>query len=168
MVLFWRTADVYSNWHPSPFIEDGVSFANAEQYLMWRKAKLFGDEEMAARMLATTNPKTLKDLGRKVKGYDEAMWERARLSVMVQGCLHKFGQSPLLKATLLGTGQKLLVEASPYDKIWGIGLEEEDPRCLDTARWQGRNLLGEALMTARELLREMEAFNVRGAPKEAA
>lgn len=156
MVLFWRTPEIYSNWHPARFREAGVQFENSEQYMMWRKALLMGDTAMAERMLTVSDPRVLKDLGRQVQNYDESLWERERLAVMVRGCYLKFSQNEAMQAELLATGDRLLVEASPYDKIWGIGLEESDPRCLDKSQWQGRNLLGEALMIVRDLLRRGE------------
>jgi len=153
MVLFWRTAEIYSNWHPAPFYVDGIRFANSEQYMMWAKARLFGDEKSAAAMLTVTDPKDLKAMGRRVQGYVEAVWERERMPMMVQGCYAKFSQNPAMRDALLATGDRLLVEASPSDDIWGIGLEESDPRAQDPAQWQGRNLLGEALMQVRATLR---------------
>lgn len=159
LVLFWRTREIYSNWHPARFVDEGGrAFENSEQFMMWGKATLMGDHLMAERMLAVSDPKALKAMGRQVKGYDDARWVAHRLAVVVQGCYLKFSQNPAMKAELLATGDRMLVEASPDDRIWGIGLEESDPRCLDRAQWQGLNLLGEALMVVRELLREDKAL----------
>ncbi|RBB31883.1 DUF1768 domain-containing protein [Burkholderia reimsis] len=152
MVLFWRTADIYSNWHPASFVEDGIQFANTEQYMMWRKAKLFGNDELAVAMLAISNPRKLKALGRTVQGYQEDVWERERVLVMVRACYLKFSQNSAMREELLATGERLLVEASPDDCVWGIGLAEDDPRALSLSQWQGRNLLGYALMEARRML----------------
>jgi ribA/ribD-fused uncharacterized protein len=156
LVLFWRTAEIYSNWHrPAKFVdEDGQAFDNSEQFMMWGKSRVMGDVEMAAAMLAEADPKELKKLGRKVKNWNEALWKKYRLPVMVHGCYLKFSQNPAMKAELLATGERILAEASPEDRIWGIGLEESDPRCLDTNTWDGLNLLGEALMIVRALLRD--------------
>jgi ribA/ribD-fused uncharacterized protein len=155
LVLFWRTAEIYSNWHrPAKFVdESGNPFDNSEQFMMWGKARLMGDHEMAAAMLAQPNPKELKALGRQVKPWNEALWKKYRLPVMVYGCYLKFSQNAAMKAELLATGERILVEASPEDRVWGIGLEESDPRCLDKNQWDGLNLLGEALMIVRALLR---------------
>lgn len=154
MVLFWRTAEIYSNWHPATFVdEDGRRFANSEQFMMWAKALVMGDIMMSETMLTVSNPKELKALGRDVRPYIEARWVEHRLAVMVHACYLKFSQNATMKADLLATGERLLVEASPDDRIWGIGLEESDPRCLDKEQWQGLNLLGAALMIVRVLLR---------------
>ncbi|KVP75120.1 NADAR family protein [Burkholderia ubonensis] len=155
LVLFWRTREIYSNWHPAKFVaESGQAFDNSEQFMMWAKACIMGDLEMAAKMLTVSDPKTLKAMGRQVQNYQEALWVMYRRSVMVHGCYLKFCQNPAMKAQLLATGDRILVEASPDDVIWGIGLEESDPRCLDRQQWKGLNLLGEALMVVRALLRE--------------
>lgn len=154
LVLFWRSGVVFSNWHPSAFTEHGIQLANTEQYMMWQKALLFGDTLVARQILGESDPRKLKDLGRKVAGYREQPWERARLDVMVRGCFLKFSQNPAMAEQLLATGDRQLVEASPYDTIWGIGLGEDDPRALDPAQWKGRNLLGVALMQVRQLLRD--------------
>jgi ribA/ribD-fused uncharacterized protein len=157
MLLFWSTSEIYSNWHPASFVEDGVRFANSEQYMMWRKASCFGNEALAVRMLSETNPRKLKALGREVQGFDEDVWERERLPMMIRGCYLKFSQNESMREALLATGNRTIVEASPVDAIWGIGLAEDDPRALDPTSWQGRNLLGQALMEVRRLLEDLAA-----------
>ncbi len=152
MVLFWRTADIYSNWHPSVFVIGGVTFANAEQYMMVAKARRFGDADAEAKMLATTDPSELKALGRAVKGYVDAEWVAWREEAVYQACLAKFSQNERMGLQLLATGERELVEASPPDRIWGIGLGEDDPRALDKAQWRGLNLLGKTLMRVRTTL----------------
>ncbi|KVP96583.1 hypothetical protein WJ97_11910 [Burkholderia ubonensis] len=155
LVLFWRTREIYSNWHPAAFTdEEGRRFANSEQFMMCAKACIMGDLAMAEKMLAVSDPKTLKAMGRQVQNYRDELWVKHRLSIMVHGCYLKFSQNPAMKAELLATEDRILVEASPDDTIWGIGLEESDPRCLDRQQWKGLNLLGEALMVVRALLRE--------------
>ncbi|MDN8078696.1 NADAR family protein [Burkholderia multivorans] len=156
MVLFWRTAEIYSNWHPAAFKEGDLCFLNSEQYMMWSKAKCFGNHALAATMLSVSYPKKLKELGRQVTGYQEEVWERVRLPMMIRGCWLKFSQNPDMRDALLATGERTLVEASPDDKVWGIFLEENDPRALDPQQWLGRNLLGIALMEVRRLLRAGE------------
>lgn len=150
MVLFWGSDCPFSNWYPAPFTWRGLSFANTEQFMMYHKSLLMNDEETAKELLSTTDPRKAKGLGRKVKNYDEAEWEKSRLSVMITGCAAKFSQNPKLKELLLGTGNKVLVEASPFDKVWGIGLDQGDPRALDPKQWRGRNLLGVSLIAVRE------------------
>lgn len=156
MVLFWRTNDIYSNWYPASFFDavTGTKFANTEQHMMWAKAMLFQNFELAMRMLQVTDPAELKKMGREVQGYDDALWTEHRLHVVTEGNFLKFSQNPKLGLELLATGDRIIAEASPVDKIWGIGLEESDPRCLDQAQWQGQNLLGLALMAVRDRLRE--------------
>lgn len=141
-----------SQWWPVTFTADGVTFRSAEHYMMWRKALLFGDTESAARIVAASHPRQAKMLGRRVRGFDDATWERHRSAIVVQACVAKFGRHDELRAFLLGTGRRVLVEASPTDRIWGIGLSATDDRAADPARWRGLNLLGFALMEARATL----------------
>lgn len=142
-----------SQWWPAPFTVDAVTYATAEHWMMAGKARLFGDAEAEAAAVAARSPAEAKKAGRLVKGFDDAVWERERFALVVAGSVHKFGQDPALLAYLLGTGDRVLVEASPMDRIWGIGLAEDDPRALTPASWRGLNLLGFALMEARALLR---------------
>lgn len=153
MVLFWQPPAVFGQWTESVFAVDGVIYGCAEQFMMAEKARLFGDEATRAKILASSSPREHKALGRTVTGFDHATWEAACLDIVVRGNLAKFAQNPSLLATLLATGDKLLVEASPLDKIWGVGLRADDPRIHDRANWRGQNLLGEALMRVRTELR---------------
>ncbi|THA68206.1 NADAR family protein [Streptomyces sp. A0958] len=146
-------ASCLSQWWPSPFTADCVAYASAEHWMMAGKARLFGDAEAAGRAVAAKSPAEAKKVGRLVRGFDDAVWERERYGLVVAGSVHKFGQDPELGAFLLNTGDRVLVEASPTDRIWGIGLAADDPRAQDPATWRGLNLLGFALMEARERLR---------------
>ena len=143
-----------SQWWPSVFTVDGVRFTTAEHYMMWRKARLFGDEESAQRIVVAGHPRQAKVLGRRVRGFDEQTWVDQRLAIVTDACLAKFGQRPELRDFLVGTGERILVEASPTDRIWGIGLAATDERTADPEQWQGLNLLGFALMAARAQLKE--------------
>ncbi len=143
-----------SQWWPSAFTVDGVRFATAEHYMMWRKALLFGDEETARRIVAASHPRQAKMLGRRVRGFDEQTWAEHRRAIVTDAGVAKFGQSAELRDFLVGTGERILVEASPTDRIWGIGLAATDERTADPAQWRGLNLLGFALMAAREKLKE--------------
>jgi ribA/ribD-fused uncharacterized protein len=147
-------AGCLSQWWPSAFTVDGVGFATAEHYMMWRKATLFGDAESASRILAAPHPHAAKKLGGRVAGFDEQTWVEHRFPIVVAGNEAKFGSDPALRAYLLGTGDRVLVEASPIDHIWGIGLGRDDPDAADPARWRGLNLLGFALMRVRAALRD--------------
>ncbi|MCD9144037.1 NADAR family protein [Streptomyces albireticuli] len=147
-------ASCFSQWWPSPFTVDGTAYATAEHWMMAGKARLFDDAEAEARVLAATHPKQAKDAGRTVRGFDEERWRAHRFDLVVEGSVHKFGQDPALRDYLLGTGGRVLVEASPLDRIWGIGLAADDERAGDPERWRGENLLGFALMAARQRLAE--------------
>lgn len=146
-------AGCLSQWWPARFEIDGRRFATAEHYMMWRKAVLFDDEAMAGRILAAPHPKVAKTLGGRVERFEQAVWNRHRYEIVVTGNLAKFGQHEELRDYLLATGERVLVEASPLDRIWGIGLGRDDPAAADPRRWRGANLLGFALMDVREGLR---------------
>lgn len=141
-----------SQWFPSPFVAGGVRYATAEHWMMAEKARLFGDDEMCARILESRHPSQAKKLGGRVRGFDEARWQAHRFEIVVQGNLHKFRQLEELGAQLRATDPSILVESSPTDAIWGIGLAQEDPDAQDPLRWRGLNLLGFALMEVRERL----------------
>ncbi|KND42277.1 hypothetical protein IQ64_24580 [Streptomyces stelliscabiei] len=145
-------ASCLSQWWPSPFTVDGVEYATAEHWMMASKARLFGDAEAERRAVAAAGPAQAKKIGRLVRGFDDALWERERLAIVTEGSFHKFAAHPDLGAFLLGTHNRVLVEASPLDRVWGIGLAADDERAMDPARWRGPNLLGFALMAARERL----------------
>jgi ribA/ribD-fused uncharacterized protein len=144
-----------SQWFPAPFEVDGVRYATAEHYMMAGKARLFGDAEIAGRIVANEDPSTVKALGRRIKGFDEATWTQHRCTIVEAGNLAKFSQNAALRKFLLDTSEDVLVEASPVDAIWGIGLAADDARALDPAQWQGLNLLGFALMQVRRRLRDV-------------
>ena len=134
-----------SNWYPSRFIKDGETFENTEQYMMYRKAVLMGDTISAQKILAQPNPKKVKSLGRKVKPWDEQKWIQHREQIMYDGCLAKFSQNADPREILLSTIGKQCVEASPYDRVWGVGMRASSPGLNDPKNWKGLNLLGKAL-----------------------
>jgi ribA/ribD-fused uncharacterized protein len=141
-----------SQWWPCSFTVDGIEYSSAEHWMMAAKARLFGDEEALAGILATRNPAQAKNLGRLVRGFDEAVWAARRFELVVAGNLAKFGQDQALCDFLAATASRVLVEASPRDRIWGIGLGAANERATDPARWPGLNLLGFALMETRDRL----------------
>ncbi|MBX7550552.1 NADAR family protein [Streptomyces sp. NPDC004232] len=145
-------ASCLSQWWPSPFVVDGVEYATAEHWMMAGKARLFEDAEAERKVLAAGHPSRAKKAGRLVRGFDEEIWERERFRIVVEGSVHKFASDDALRAFLLGTGDRVLVEASPVDRVWGIGLAATDEAAMDPQRWKGPNLLGFALMAARERL----------------
>ncbi|MGW7255816.1 NADAR family protein [Streptomyces sp. NPDC054834] len=145
-------ASCLSQWWPSPFVVDGVEYATAEHWMMAGKARLFEDAEAERRVLAAGHPSQAKKAGRLVRGFDESIWERERFRIVVEGSVHKFSAHDDLREFLLNTGDRVLVEASPVDRVWGIGLAADDEAAANPERWRGPNLLGFALMEARERL----------------
>lgn len=135
-----------SQWYPSQF----SGFNCAEQWMMLMKAIYFGDLESVEKICKTSNPAEQKKLGRKVKNFDPIRWNDVARDIVFAGNLLKFTQNEGLKQMLLDTGDRILVEASPYDKIWGIGLSEDDPNIEDASKWLGTNWLGHVLMEVRE------------------
>lgn len=141
-----------SQWFSAKFEIEAIQYRNTEQYMMAQKAKLFGDEEIFQKILQATHPKEMKALGRLVKNYREDLWQQHRFEIVLQGNLAKFSQNPDLKQFLLNTSTRVIVEASPYDKIWGIGLAADDENAEKPLQWKGLNLLGFALMEVRKQL----------------
>jgi ribA/ribD-fused uncharacterized protein len=138
--FFWRGP--LSQWERQGFTVEGVYYKTAEHWMMAEKAHLFGDEETRKQILAADHPKRAKELGRQVHGFNEDKWVNNRYNIVYNGNSHKFSQSDEYRNILLATGDKILVEASPVDQIWGIGLAEDDPDALDPLKWKGLNLLG--------------------------
>ncbi len=144
------TKAVFSQWwQRHPFEVDGVRYATAEHFMMAGKARLFEDHDALMDILNAKHPNEAKKIGRRVRNFDNAAWEAHRMQIVIDGNTAKFGQHPELKTFLLGTGNRILVEASPRDRIWGIGYAEKDPQALNPHQWNGLNLLGFALMTTR-------------------
>ena len=143
----------FSQWYESEFKSGGVTYTTAEHFMMAEKAKLFNDHDTYERIINASNPGEAKSLGREVKGFNESVWVRNRFEIVVQGNRLKFEQNPNLKAFLLNTGDRVLVEASPVDKIWGVGLAADNQKVENPNLWRGLNLLGFALMEVRDVLR---------------
>lgn len=142
----------FSQWFPAHFEVDGIEYKTAEHYMMAQKAKLFADEDIFQKIIQVNHPNEAKTLGRKVKNYQENVWLEHRFDIVVKGNIAKFSQHPALKAFLLDTQERILVEASPVDKIWGIGLAADDECAEKPLQWKGLNLLGFALMEVRKQL----------------
>lgn len=153
-VFFWDGP--FSQWYFSIFYEDTIQFKNAEQYMMYHKAMLFGDHETAKKILLIDSPREIKALGREVKTFDAKTWDTHKLKIVIKGNLLKFSQNLVLLNRIKHYSDKTFVEASPYDKIWGIGLDENDERCLDESKWQGQNLLGKALDIVAQKLKDIK------------
>lgn len=136
-------------WESHPFVINGISYRTAEHWMMAEKARLFGDERTRDRILGASHPNEAKKLGREVKGFTDTTWLAARWDIVVSGNEAKFGQNEELKDFLLQTGDRVLVEASPYDRIWGIGMAATHEHAEQPQHWKGLNLLGFALMEVR-------------------
>jgi ribA/ribD-fused uncharacterized protein len=150
--FFFTEASPFSQWYRCRFEVNGHVFTCAEQYMMHGKALLFSDAETAEKILAADHPRQHKALGRKVTPFDDEIWRREREHIVMAGSRAKFTQDAELRALLLATASTTLVEASPYDRIWGIGLAATDPRAQDPATWRGQNLLGVILTRLRDEL----------------
>lgn len=144
-----------SQWWLADFSLDAQRYCCMEQYMMAEKARLFDDQEALEEILLTHEPGKIKALGRQVKDFDAAVWDRCKYTIVLTGSFQKFLQNPALKDFLLRTGDKILVEASPYDRIWGIGMDASNEAVQDPMLWQGQNLLGFALMEVRAELRRV-------------
>lgn len=140
-------------WAEHPFEVEGKRYLTAEHYMMAGKAHLFRDEEIFAQILTASSPGAAKELGRKVRNFDQASWLEHRCAIVIAGNYAKFAQHPELENYLLQTGERILVEASPLDHIWGIGMDRHDPGAAHPAQWKGSNLLGFCLMEVRDQLR---------------
>jgi len=145
--LFWHGE--FSQWFPSEFEYGGITFNCAEQFMMYYKAIFFNDHEIAAKIMESRNAQIQKKLGRKVKDFDVNRWSGVARGIVYTGNEAKFTQNPDLCKQLIETYPATLVEASPYDKIWGIGLSEDNPDAMHKSKWQGKNWLGEVLTTLR-------------------
>lgn len=147
---------VFSNWYKAPFILHGLSFANSEQWMMYCKASLFKDEYAVDKILKTSDPSEVKQLGRSVKNYNDQLWKEQRYDLVKEGVFAKFDQNIELGTVLLETKDLLLVECSQMDKQWGIGYFANAPECINPSLWKGQNLLGLMLMDVRHTLSEMD------------
>lgn len=144
----------FSQWYPSPFTVDGTVYATAEHWMMAKKAELFNDTEILKQILEAGKSAIAKELGRKIKNFDPVKWSEASYRIVVEGNRYKFLQHEALKIFLLYTGNKIIVEASPTDAIWGIGLSQNDKEAMNPFTWKGTNLLGFALMEVRDILKK--------------
>ena len=150
--FFW--GGPFSQWYPAPFEIDGITFQDAEMYMMYKKAMLFNDMETAEKILKSKHAAESKQLGRLVENFDKTIWEDNCKKYVYDGNFAKFTQNSYLLEFLHNTGDTELVEASAEDRIWGIGLSEDDPRALNKETWRGTNWLGEILTDVRESLKK--------------
>jgi ribA/ribD-fused uncharacterized protein len=160
-IFFWGHASkdqvvgkfVFSQWYPASFTVDNIEYKSAEHWMMACKAKLFQDDVIFQKIIAAEKPAEVKELGRSIRGFDPKQWNNHKFNIVKTGNIHKFSQNEKLKNYLLATGDRILVEASPLDGIWGIGLSQDALTIENPHTWKGQNLLGFALMEARDTLR---------------
>ena len=155
-IFFWHEYEengCFSQWYKAPFSLEGVTYQTCEQYMMAKKALLFRDFPCYTDIMNEPDPKKDKALGKAIKNYDHSIWHSCNEEIIYNANLAKFTQHPELKEVLLGTGNKTLVEASPYDKIYGIGMEASDPDATNPGKWKGKNILGVVLGRVREALK---------------
>ena len=160
-LLFWGhrpepdgsvAASCLSQWYPAAFTVEGIGYPSAEHFMMCAKARVFQDADAEEQILQAASPAEAKRLGRRVRGFNETAWSRHREDAVFLGNVAKFHQNPQLGDFLAATGSRVLAEASPYDRTWGIGVRGSDPRATDPAAWPGLNLLGFTLIRVRDHL----------------
>jgi ribA/ribD-fused uncharacterized protein len=145
-----------SQWFYAPFahpFEHEITFQTAEHFMMYKKAIVFNDMQAAEDILKAQTPKEAKAIGRRVKGFNDEVWNEVSFNMVVNVNLCKFMENEHLKEFLLNTGDKIIIEASPYDKVWGIGMSVANPTVENPHTWLGQNKLGYALMKTRDLIR---------------
>ena len=160
VIYFWKhipepkkmTAACFSQWYDCYFEVDGIPYHTTEQYMMASKARLFGDEEVLHEIMEARHPHDYKKLGRTIRNFDPKLWDARKYSIVVEGNKAKFSQNPDIMEYMLSTGDAILAEASPYDNIWGIGIDRETAMKESVEQWRGENLLGFALMEVRDWL----------------
>ncbi|CAM1343713.1 NADAR family protein [Tenacibaculum amylolyticum] len=144
----------FSQWWESTFIIDNVTYKTAEHYMMAGKARLFNDEEIVKEILETDHPHDAKKLGRKVRNFDPVTWNEHKYRIVYEGNLAKFSQNKELASFLFHTNDRIIVEASPRDRIWGIGMGQSNEKAMNPNLWRGHNLLGYVLMEVRDQLKK--------------
>lgn len=152
--FFW--GGFLSNWYESEFVVNGVDYWCVEQYMMAKKAELFGDTAIQEAIMRSTDQREIKQFGREVRGYIEEQWASVRKQVVFDGNVAKFAQREDIGTYLIRTGNKILVEASPFDKIWGVGMASDSPLIKNPNNWLGTNYLGFVLMAVREELKSIK------------
>jgi ribA/ribD-fused uncharacterized protein len=157
--FFWNGS--FSSWHIAPIVIDGNTWNCCEQYFMFKKAATFDDEKIAVKIWRCNDPRQQKKLGRQVAHFVPKVWDRVSRDFMHRAHWAKFTQHPHLRKELLKTGDTTLVEASPYDKLWGIGLAEDNPLASNRMTWEGKNWLGEILTEIKLALVNKDHYNIR-------
>lgn len=150
-VFFWKSK--LAQWNMQSFVDvNDIEYCCAEQYMMAEKARLFGDSETCQKIMSSKNPKDIQNFGRLVKNFNQGVWDAHKQIIVYQCNILKFSQNQDLLDLLLSTAGKTLVEASPIDRIWGIGLSEDEPDDIlnNPENWKGQNLLGYTLTMVRQ------------------
>lgn len=158
-VFFWKIDEAngyLSNWYDAGFTVEGIKYKNCEQYMMAKKALLFDDIRAYYRIMDSNDPEECKSLGKGVKGFNDTVWDSCCDEIVYNANLHKFLDNEELRKQLVETGNAILAEASPRDKIWGIGLSADDENSTNPDLWQGKNKLGNVLMKIRQYLTELQ------------
>ena len=145
-----------SNWYISKFKVDQRTFSSMEQYMMYSKARLFGDDKIANRIMREHDVAKIKRLGREVSNFSQKVWDANKEIIIVKGLIAKFSQNEELKEKLLSTGDAELAEMAVQDKIWGTGMSMTNPNRFNKLLWNGQNLLGKCLMLARKQIKNSE------------
>jgi hypothetical protein len=148
------TKSCFSQWWPASFVIDNITYKTAEHYMMAEKARLFEDDERLAEILKVHHPMEAKQVGRQVLGFQPEIWDEHKYEIVKKANYHKFSQHKELKAFLLNTKERIIVEASPRDRIWGIGMSKNNEKSNNPTLWRGHNLLGFALMEVRDELKK--------------
>jgi len=149
--MFW--GGPFSQWYPSLFEVEGIKYNCTEQYMMVKKAGLFGDENAQLKIMASDDPREQKRIGRTVENFVPERWNVVAKDIVFRANMAKFTQNPECFAYMMNIGDQEIVEASPEDTIWGIGLSADDPDAYDKTKWKGTNWLGEVLMMVRDVLK---------------
>jgi ribA/ribD-fused uncharacterized protein len=166
-VYFWGHINKYneqvgkfcfSQWFESPFTIDNITYKTSEHWMMAHKALLFDDRINFEKIISCNKPGEAKELGRQVLNYDEDIWNSKKFDIVKLGNIHKFNQNPVFADYLIKTDDRILVEASPVDAIWGIGLSQNSKDIDNIYAWRGQNLLGFALMKVRDFLKQFGLF----------
>jgi len=147
--FFWKHE--FGQWTLRDIVDsNNINYNCCEQYMMAQKAKLFGDDKTYVLIINEPNPQKQQSLGRLISNFDQKIWDKNKEKIVYNANLLKFSQHNDLKKRLIATNQKFLVEASPYDLIWGVGLSANNDLILNEKNWRGKNLLGKILMKIRE------------------
>jgi len=147
---------IFSQWHLCDIVIDNIKYCTCEQYMMIKKAELFDDNYALGQIMSSSDPAAQKSWGRRVKNFDQNKWEKIARKVVFDANYAKFTQHDNLKQQLMDSGDKVIVEASPTDCIWGVGLRATSSKILDSKNWRGTNWLGEAIMKVRTVLKDLE------------